>query len=275
MNRLPNHSAIAAFRKTVYGHFEKHGRKLPWRQDHDPYRIFVSEVMLQQTQVDRVAAKFEPFVAAFPDFRTLASAPFSNVLRLWQGLGYNRRALYLQRAAEIIMSRHNGQLPSSPDELVELPGIGSATAASICAFAFNKPSLFLETNIRSVLIHHFFRGRTPVRDDQLLPVAEAVLDNKNPAKWYSAIMDYGAMLKKRHGNASRRSAHYARQSKFQGSRRQVRGNILKLLLKRRHGATEEIAEAIGVHEKLCKNVLEELCREKIVARRNDRFFIAP
>ncbi|MBN1129624.1 MAG: hypothetical protein JXA71_11585, partial [Chitinispirillaceae bacterium] len=195
---------IKLFRSAVYTHFKKHRRPLPWRTDYRSYHILVSEIMLQQTQVDRVALKFPPFIASFPDFEALARAPFPKVLALWQGLGYNRRALHLKRCAEMVVHRCHGTLPSSPEILSTFPGIGTATAASICAFAFNKPVVFLETNIRTVLIHHFFPDRSRVSDGELWPIAEAALDQKNPRRWYSALMDYGSMLKKQYGNASRR-----------------------------------------------------------------------
>ncbi len=265
---------IRKFRATVYDHFKLHGRTLPWRADYDPYHIFISEVMLQQTQVDRVAMKFDRFIQELPDFAALAAAPLREVLALWQGLGYNRRALSLKRAAEAVVLEHNGSLPSTPEALATLPGIGKATAASIAAFAFEKPVVFLETNIRTVLIHHFFKGRDSVTDAELLPLAAALLDKRNPRKWYSALMDYGTTLKKLHGNASRRSAHYATQSSFMGSRRQKRGRILKLLVERRSLTEEQIAEELSIDQPLCDGILDELAREGIISKGRTRYRIA-
>jgi A/G-specific adenine glycosylase len=269
-------SEIRRFRAAVYGYFKKHGRDdLPWRRDYDPYAIMVSEIMLQQTQVDRVVQKFELFLKELPDFRALAEAPLKRVLSLWQGLGYNRRALALKRAAEIVMREHGGELPSSPDLLVTLPGIGKATAASIAAFAFNAPTLFLETNIRTVLIHHFFNGKESIDDADLLPVALAALDLKNPRDWYSALMDYGTSLKKLHGNASRRSAQYKKQSRFEGSRRQVRGRIIKLLLEGKTLTAATIAERLTGDPSLIGEILDELRVETIILKRGSRYSIAP
>jgi A/G-specific adenine glycosylase len=230
--------------------------------------------MLQQTQVDRVAMKFDRFIQKLPDFAALAAAPLREVLALWQGLGYNRRALNLKRAAEAVMLEHNGSLPSSPDALVTLPGIGKATAASIAAFAFEQPVVFLETNIRTVLIHHFFNGRASVADAELLPLAAALLDRRNPRKWYSALMDYGTSLKKLHGNASRRSAHYSTQSSFKGSRRQKRGRILKLLVERNSLKADQIAEELSIDQSLCEGILDELVREGIISKERGRYRIA-
>ena len=267
-------SVLRRFRAAVYGYFKKHGRVLPWRRDYGPYPIFVSEIMLQQTQVDRVAPKFELFLGALPSFSALADAPLKQVLSLWQGLGYNRRALALKGAAGIVMRDHGGELPSSPDILATLPGIGKATAASIAAFAFNTPTLFLETNIRTVLIHHFFSDKESIGDDELLSVALAVLDRKNPRKWYSALMDYGTELKRLHGNASRRSAQYKTQSRFEGSRRQLRGRIIKLLLGHQALSAAGISGVLADNSGLVQEILNELCGEKIVLERNDRYSIA-
>jgi A/G-specific adenine glycosylase len=257
--------AVRRFRATVYGHFKKHGRSLPWRRGYDPYHIFVSEVMLQQTPVDRVAPKFDPFIKAFPDFSALAAAPLHEVLALWQGLGYNRRALNLKRAAEMVVREYGGALPETPEALATLPGIGRATAASIAAFAFNRPEVFLETNIRTVLIHRFFGDKATVSDAELLPVAAAMLDKRNPRKWYSALMDYGTTLKKRHGNASRRSTAYKTQTRFEGSRRQKRGLVLKLLLGSASLTTERIAEELAIDRDLCTGILADLVKEGIIA----------
>lgn len=202
---------------------------MPWREIITPYRVFVSEVMLQQTQVTRVMEKFPQFIKSFPHFKALAVAPLADVLAVWQGMGYNRRALYLKKSVEIIMRDYRGRLPPRTKDLEKLAGIGYATARSIAAFAWNSPEVFIETNIRSVFLHHFFAGRAPIPDSQLLPFVEGALDTKNPREWYYALMDYGAMLKRATKNPSRASAHYALQSAFKGSLRETRGKIIKIL----------------------------------------------
>jgi A/G-specific adenine glycosylase len=185
--------------------------------------------MLQQTQVDRVAEKFPVFIKRFPSIKALACAEFSDVMLHWQGLGYNRRARFLHEAAKAIVDSYKGRIPSTPDELLGLPGIGPNTAASIAAFGFGFPAVFIETNIRSVIIHHFFPGREKVSDAQIIPLVEETLDRDDPYAWYSAMMDYGTHLKSIHGNPSRRSSHHVRQSKFEGSDRQVRGRLMRAL----------------------------------------------
>ena len=226
----PDSEGLLLFRKLIYEHYRLHGRVLPWRLTWDPYCVFVSEVMLQQTQVGRVLDKYGEFIEAFPDFPALADAPLAGILRLWQGLGYNRRALWLKDAATAVVDRFSGSLPSSPEALAALPGIGPATAASIVSFAFNEPVVFIETNVRTVFIHFFFHGTDWVRDSEIRPLVAQTLDRCDPRTWYYALMDYGTMLKKEGEKGHRRSAGYRRQSPFQGSDRQVRGAILRLLV---------------------------------------------
>ncbi len=147
---------IRKFQKTIYRYYGKYGRTFPWRMTHNPYHILISEIMLQQTQVQRVMGKYEPFINAFPDFSSLARAPLRLILKQWQGLGYNRRAIALKLISRRIMEEFHGELPSSVETLMTLPGIGRATASAISAFAFHIPSVFIETNIRRVFIHGFF-----------------------------------------------------------------------------------------------------------------------
>ncbi|HOF96277.1 MAG TPA: A/G-specific adenine glycosylase, partial [Methanoculleus sp.] len=222
--------AVRLFRALVLAHYRAHGRDLPWRQTTDPYRILVSEIMLQQTQVERVAVKYPEFIDRFPDFASLARAPQSDILLAWQGMGYNRRALALKRTAERVVDDYGGRLPADVETLATFPGIGRATAAAICAYAFNMPVAYIETNIRRVFIHFFFQDREDVRDDEILVLVEQTLDRENPREWYGALMDYGSILKKRTANPNRRSASYSRQSRFEGSDRQIRGRLLALVL---------------------------------------------
>lgn len=185
--------------------------------------------MLQQTQVPRVIEKYTSFIRRFPDFAALARAPLGAVLKEWQGLGYNRRAIAVKKIAEIVQRDFAGSLPQDTELLMKLPGIGVYTAAAIGAFVFHRPTIFIETNIRAVFIHTFFSDRANVSDKEILPLIEQTLDRKNLRKWYWALMDYGVMLKKEFANPARRSSHHKKQSRFEGSNRQLRGRILKLL----------------------------------------------
>ena len=218
------------FQTFVLDWFEKCGRHdLPWRQTQDPYLILVSELMLQQTQVVRVIPKYEAFVKRWPTAAQLASASLGDVLRMWQGLGYNRRAKFLHECAKEITENHAGQFPLSEAKLRKLPGIGPYTASAICAFAYNQPVELIETNIRQVMIHNFFKRAEEVTDAQILEKVRRTLPENQSRQWYAALMDYGTHLKALHGNNTRIVKGYTKQSKFKGSNREVRAAIIRTL----------------------------------------------
>ncbi|MCU0576274.1 MAG: A/G-specific adenine glycosylase [Desulfobacterota bacterium] len=259
------------FAGTILDHYAGHKRKLPWREDITPYRILVSEFMLQQTQVERVLVKFPLFLQRFPDFSALAGAALKDVLASWQGLGYNRRAVNLWKTAMSVVKEHRGQLPAGADELVRFPGIGFSTAGAIVAFAFDKPVVFIETNIRRVFIHFFFQDRTGVKDREILPLVEATLDRENPRQWYYALMDYGAMLGRSLPNPNRRSAHYARQAPFEGSDRQVRGGVIRALLGKGTLTKKTISSTLGVEAGRMARILSGLEKEGLIARNGNGY----
>ncbi len=227
-------AAVAAFQATVLDYYKAHGRHdLPWRLPEqgglfDPYKILVSELMLQQTQVPRVLPKFEQFIARFPSFSELAAATLADVLQAWSGLGYNRRAKFLWQAAQIVQQEYDGKLPNTIGTLVALPGIGVNTAGAVLAYAYNKPVIFVETNIRTVFIYHFLSGQQAIDDKLVLDLAARALP-ADARSWYWALMDYGTHLKQTVGNLNTLSKHYNKQSAFNGSKRQVRGQVLKAL----------------------------------------------
>ena len=199
-------------------------RPMPWRDQPTLYYVLVSELMLQQTQVARVLMKFKEFTAAFPDIESLAAAELTEVLRAWQGLGYNRRAQYLHRAAQAIAA---GAPVTTLDDLVALPGIGINTAGAIINYVYQIPTPFIETNIRTVYLNHFFADQTAVADRDILPIAERTMDRANPRQWFWALMDYGSELKAQGKGKLSASRHYTKQSQFTGSLRQMRGEILR------------------------------------------------
>jgi A/G-specific adenine glycosylase len=266
--------AIRKFRRTIYEHYHKEGRVFPWRSTDNPYEIFVSEMMLQQTPVERALQKYEQFLVRFPDFPSLASASLSEILSMWQGLGYNRRALAIRAVARVTGSQFSGQLPPSVDELARLPGIGRTTASAVCAFAFNQPVLFIETNIRAVYLDRFFQDREAVRDSEIFPFLELTLDKDNPREWYYALMDYGAMLKKKGRVPNSRSSAYRKQPPFKGSDRQIRGTIIKLLIAYPGISQDEIAEQTGMETARVKWNLHRLLEEGFIRKIDDTWFLA-
>lgn len=227
---MANKNKAAELQKAVWDYYAQHGRDMPWRGTADPYCIMVSEIMLQQTQVNRVISKYGEFIAAFPTVAALASAPLAQVLTAWSGLGYNRRAKHLHSAAQMIVAKHGGLVPENLEDLTALPGIGKNTAGAILAYAFNMPAVFVETNIRTVYLHHFFSDKTQVNDKDIIEAVRMTIDARSPREWYWALMDYGAHLKGTLGSRLNQSMHYKKQSRFSGSMREMRGRILKALI---------------------------------------------
>ena len=268
-------------------------RDLPWRRTYDPYAIWISEVMLQQTQVSRVDGRWQRWLERFPTVDALAAAAPSDVLEEWQGLGYNRRALSVHRAAQAI-SEAGGVFPQDSKELVKLPGIGPATAAGIRAFAFNLHGVYLETNVRTVFLHELYPQAEGVPDSELVPLveltcpasiagaADAAATELTPRSWYYALLDYGAYLKKTIPNPSRRSKSHVKQSRFEGSHRQKRAELLRVLLAHKD---EGGAEFETLHQELCQievnagretldeqvtlGLLEELAKEGFCQKNNE------
>ena len=255
---------IDAFRHTVLEYYERAGRHdLPWRESRpdksfDPYQILVSEIMLQQTQVSRVIPKYLEFLHKFPTVDALAVATTGDVVRQWQGLGYNRRAVYLWQAACIVASTHS--FPDTIPGLRALPGVGANTAGAIMAYAYNVPAVFVETNIRTVVIQHFTRDDSFVSDSFVRDVISQTLDRNNPRQFYWAMMDYGAYLKKQ-GSGNTKSKHYHKQSPFVGSRRAVRGAVIRALSERAMTMTDL---AQYVDDARLKSVLSDLQQEGMI-----------
>jgi A/G-specific adenine glycosylase len=263
---------IRLFSEAVWGYYNDHGRhNLPWRTVEsdgtmDPYKIMVSEIMLQQTQVGRVIPKYAAFLGRFPDIKILADAELGEVLRFWQGLGYNRRAKFLwQSAGQIAASR---AFPRSQEALVKLPGIGMNTAGAIRAYAYNEPALFIETNVRTVYIHHFLADEADVPDKTITQLLAQSIDREHPREFYWALMDYGTYLKATVGNFNKASKHYAKQSTFSGSRRQVRGLVLRLLSERPHTLQELQTE---VSDERLDDVLADLSAEGLIHDRGGMY----
>ena len=244
----------APFRARVRAEAAPHWRELPWRQTHDPYLIWISEVMLQQTQVARVAQRWEDWLERFPTVQALAQSAPADVLDAWQGMGYNRRALALHRAARAVVEEFGGTFPHDEAALLALPGVGPSTAAGIRAFAFDEAGVYLETNVRAVFLHELFPTAESVPDKALVPLVRAACppSGQDVRGWYYALLDLGAHLKKSVPNPSRRSASHTRQSRFEGSFRQKRAEVVRILLAAR-------GEGVAL---TCAQVGELLAREE-------------
>jgi A/G-specific adenine glycosylase len=259
-------SRIASFREAVIEHYDRAGRKtLPWRINTAPWPVLVSEFMLQQTQIERVIPYWERWIGLWPQPADLADAPLADALREWSGLGYNRRGRFLWECARHIAEKCGGIVPDTPEKLVTLPGVGPYTAGAVACFAYKHPTVFIETNIRAALIHFFFADRERVHDAELTGILEASLHGEDdPRLWYWALMDYGSALKKAAPNPNRHSAHYSRQSRFEGSFRQRRGAILRSLVAEGPASAECLAVRTGIESERLYDALAALEKDFMI-----------
>lgn len=263
------------FRNLVWKHWKKEGRHtLPWRQTTDPYQILVSEVMLQQTQVERVIPLYQSFLLSFPTVQSLAKAPLSKVLIRWQGLGYNRRAQRLHEAAKAIVLQHQGVFPDTAEALEQLPGIGPYTASAVAAFAYNKDGIFIETNIRTAVTHHFFPTEQVVSDSKVKEILEKVYLQGQAREWYAALMDYGAHLKRSGVRLNAKAQGYSKQTTFKGSAREVRGAIIRALSKEPQTKTQLNKIFSPERRKQLEQQLQVLECEKLIVRKRTRFSLS-
>ena len=257
-------------------HYKNEKRSFPWRETDDPYHILVSEYMLQQTQTDRVVPKYQSFIKKFPDVTTLASASQREVLALWSGLGYNRRVIALRNAANEIVSTHDSVVPETKEALLTLPGIGEYTANAILAFAYNKSVIVIETNIRTVVLHHCVRKKRKVGDDTIGFFVEQLLQNAQdnnitPCAFYSAMMDYGAYLKSQGVRTNARSKHYTKQSVFDGSTRQARGTLLRHFINTKKGTSKKQLHNLNTNR--IEEGLTGLLTEGLIEKRGKYYYL--
>lgn len=264
---------LTDFINFIWDFYQNNKRDFAWRQTTEPYHIVVSEIMLQQTQTSRVVAKYQEFIAAFPDFKSLAQAERVDVLSRWVGLGYNRRGVALHEIAKKVQAEFGGQLPDCPKILQTFKGLGPATAASIVAFAFNKPTVFIETNIRAVFLHSFYQNETEVHDKMLLPLIEMTVCKKNPREWYYALMDYGVYLKKLYKNPSRKSKHHVVQSQFEGSDRQIRGAIIRLLTQKKQRSLTQLKKELQFEPARLEKQIQKLIQEGMLQQNKNIFLL--
>ncbi len=275
---------FARFRRVVWAHYTKHGRhELPWRKTRDPYKILVSEVMLQQTQVHRVLPMYAEFTRRFPSARRLAAAPLSDVLKAWQGLGYNRRAKMLHAAAKQL---GKSDFPKMATGWQRLPGVGKYTARAVAVFAYGADEILIETNIRTAVIHHFFRNAndtiygikiTDAEIEEVLKNAQSKARGgmrDRAREWNYALMDYGAFLKRSGVKLNAKSKHYAKQSRFAGSMREARGALLKELARGSSTAPRLLGLLGDDRRDQLKTALAALLREGFVTKARGRYALA-
>jgi A/G-specific adenine glycosylase len=260
----------------IWKFYKAHGRhELPWRKTTDAYKILVSEVMLQQTQVERVIPYYQNFLKKFPTVRSLANAPLSEVLIAWQGLGYNRRAKMLHLAAKEVLEKYKGKFPASVEALESLPGIGPYTARAVAAFAYNQDVVFIETNLRTVITHHFFKDREQISDKEILGILAQVFPkstaDRDSREWYAALMDYGSHLKRTGVHINAKSKTYTKQSKFAGSDREARGAILKALAKGPQAKSYLVGILGDDRKEQIGTQLEKLLQENLIKSIRSRF----
>ncbi|OGY48070.1 MAG: hypothetical protein A2840_01890 [Candidatus Buchananbacteria bacterium RIFCSPHIGHO2_01_FULL_47_11b] len=270
---MSSQAAATAFRDTVYGFYARNKRVFPWRTNPTGYRVLVAEIMLQQTQADRVTPKFNQFISQFPTIKKLARANRRAILKAWQGLGYNRRAVMLHQLAQTVVDTYRGRLPRADEQLRALPGVGPYTASAIRVFAFNLDAVLIETNIRSVYIDYFFPRAKKVDDKKILPLITETRDRRNPRRWYSALMDYGAHLKQTKDNPSRRSRSHVTQKPFANSNRQTRGRIVAALTKSEKLTLAELIKKVVQPKNRVTKALRQLIDEGLIVTNGHYYLI--
>ena len=261
--KIPQEQIIIEFQKKILTWYHEHQRDLPWRQTRNPYYIFISEVMSQQTQITRVVPKYETWIETLPTITSLANAPVAQVLQLWSGLGYNRRALNLKKAAEIIDRDFDGKFPQKEEQLLSLPGVGQYTARAILCFAFDQQVAVVDTNVRKVIVTQFLKEESLDNPKTIQAIAEQLVPKRQAYEWNQALMDYaGTVLKKE-------KISIPKQSKFIGSHRYYRGQILKVLLAKKQVSIKDIGVLIKkdytISEKeWLEKLLDELIEEGFI-----------
>lgn len=238
--------------------------------------------MLQQTQTIRVVSKYKEFLARFPTIDKLAKAELREVLHIWQGLGYNRRARFLYECAKKICANYGGQFPKDLDTLKRLPGIGQSTAGAVLNFAFDIPTPFIETNIRTVFIHHFYHNKVQnVSDREILELINTTLDRDKPREWFYSLYDYGSFLKSTlDTDPAKRSKIYKKQSSFKGSFREKRSFVLRLLLNiklretevMKHLLDKKLVEKKDSKEETTK-ILTSLLKDRLILKDKGYYFV--
>jgi A/G-specific adenine glycosylase len=256
------------FQKKILQFYQDHKRNLPWRKTTDPYNILLSEFMLQQTQVSRVIDYYIHWVDNWPTIERLAKEEYKNVLHAWMGLGYNRRAMYIHNTAKVIVDEFNGDVLTAVKHYEKLPGIGLYTSKAIQIFADNADIATVDTNIRRIFISEFGLDEA-ISDKDLFTLAKQCIPQGKSRDWHNALMDYGALYL-----TSRKTGikPKTQQSSFQGSDRQIRGKILRLLLKEDH-SKYQLQKELTIESKRLSKILTKMLNEKTVSKTNKIYHV--
>ncbi|MFW9929475.1 MAG: Fe-S cluster assembly protein HesB [Candidatus Thorarchaeota archaeon] len=260
-------NSISTFQNKIFSWWRNNKRSFPWRETTDPYKIMISEIMLQQTQTTRVIEKYLAFIQKFPTFDSLASAPPADVLSLWSGLGYNRRALWLQQASQKIISL--GYFPRTPENLRKLKGIGSYTSRSILIFAFNFDIATVDTNIRRIFINENFATES-TSEKEMLMIAYKLLPKGKARDWHNALMDYGSlvMTSTRTGIKSKN-----KQPTFIGSSREYRGKVIKHLNEIGKASLEELFGISNLERESTEKIIKSLIKDGLIIKEENIFYL--
>ncbi len=259
-----DNNQVNLFHEKIFLWWKGNKRKLPWRENITPYKVLVSEFMLQQTQVSRVIPKFQSFVQNLQGLKELAACDTPSLLKYWSGLGYNRRALYLRSAAKAVLN--DPTITLHPEELLKIKGIGDYTAHSIPIFTHNIDTVTIDTNIRKVLIHEGF-ANLEAKPRDLKKVALTLLPKGRSRDWHNALMDYAGQ------NLRNFKLLQKKQPKFLGSKREVRGNIIKHLLRVKSLNLDELKKRVGTNFMVVDQVIQDLVSEGFITKVGNQYQI--
>ena len=253
---------IRKFQTMILTWWKTHRRDLPWRKTHDPYKILVSEIMLQQTQVSRGLPKYIEFLEVFPTVEKLAGAKTSSVLRIWKGMGYNRRALYLQNTAKKVVLDYNGIFPNTEQQLTTLSGVGKYTARAIMVFAFAIDIAVVDTNIRQIITHFFFDD-APQPEKSIQEVADQLMPKGKAWEWHQALMDYGAIALERNEKRSIKK----KSKPFKETNRYFRGRLLDLVYEKQWKEADLMSEMVkkfGKDKEFMEEIINGMSKDGLI-----------
>ena len=257
---------ILRFQQKIFSFYQQNKRSLPWRETTDPYKILLSELMLQQTQVSRVVSYYEQWIARWPTLEALASASRAEVLKAWMGLGYNTRAVHLHKAAQKIVAEYEGDVNAAMKQYTEVPGVGRYTAHAVQIFSTNADLVTVDTNIRRIFIAEFHLPED-LSAQELWKIAAQCLPRGRSREWHNALMDYGALQQTAKKTGIR---PVSQQSSFEGSDRQIRAAVLRFLLSG-PSSFEIIHQTLGGEQMRLRKILDKMVDEELLVQQDKRY----